>query len=66
VTVMAESAALADAAATAIGNCVKSREDIQPALEFGGRIEKLRGIIIIVGDKIGCWGSVRLGKGGKE
>ena len=56
------SAALADAAATAVGNRVKPVDDILGALESGQGINGLTGIVIIVGDKLGAWGDVRLVK----
>jgi len=58
--ILAPSAALADAAATAVGNSVKSREDINYALELGQKISGVSGIVIIVGEKMGAWGSVKL------
>jgi ApbE superfamily uncharacterized protein (UPF0280 family) len=60
VVVISGSTALADAAATAIGNRVKSPGDVTGALEFGGNIEGLRGIIIIKDDTIGVRGEVKL------
>jgi ApbE superfamily uncharacterized protein (UPF0280 family) len=58
--VLAPSAALADAAATAIGNRVRSAEDIEAALDFGQSIKGVTGIIIITGDRMGARGDVRL------
>jgi ApbE superfamily uncharacterized protein (UPF0280 family) len=60
VIILAPSAALADAAATAVGNCVKSGEDINYALEAGQKIRGVSGIVIIAGDKMGVWGDVKL------
>ena len=60
VTVIAPSAALADAAATMICNQVQSESDIQRALAFAPKIEEVRGVIIIFGDQIGAWGEVEL------
>lgn len=53
-------AALADAAATALGNLVKTAEDIPRAIERAQRMEGLYGVVIIVGDKMGLWGKVRI------
>jgi ApbE superfamily uncharacterized protein (UPF0280 family) len=58
--VLAPSAALADAAATAVGNRVRSADDIEAALEFGQSIRGVTGIIIITGDRMGARGEVRL------
>ena len=60
VVVTAKSATLADAAATAIGNRVSEASDINGAIEFGQGIGNLKGIVIIVGEKMGVWGEVRL------
>ncbi len=60
VVVTAGSATLADAAATAICNRVKSPDDINDAIESGKNIVGLRGIIIILGSNIGVWGEIKL------
>jgi len=60
VTVWAPTAALADAAATAIGNLISAPEDLQPALETAGRIGGLWGAAAILGDRIGLWGEMPL------
>jgi hypothetical protein len=60
VCVVSDDCALADAAATAIGNQVKSRGRIPQAIEFGRRIQGLTGFVIIIGDKIGAWGNLEL------
>ena len=54
------SAALADAAATALGNMVKATDDIPRAIEKAKSIEGLRGVVIVVGDKMGIWGRVKI------
>ncbi|MGQ9920239.1 MAG: UPF0280 family protein [Desulfobacca sp.] len=58
--VLAADTALADAAATALGNRVKSPVDIGPALEWLSSIAGILGGVIIVGDKLGAWGAVEL------
>lgn len=60
VCVISESCALADAAATAVGNQVKSKGDIQHAIEFGKNIPGVRGLLIIIGDKLGAWGDLEI------
>ncbi|MCX7912461.1 MAG: hypothetical protein N2506_05825, partial [Dehalococcoidales bacterium] len=57
---IATSAALADAAATAIGNMVKSPQDIEKALGFARGIEGLKGALVIMGSELGAWGKVSL------
>jgi len=60
VCVISKSATLADAAASAIGNRVKSKNDIKPALDFGIKIKGVAGIIIILESEMGAIGKVEL------
>jgi len=60
VTVRSQSAVLADAAATAIGNRVHAASDIAAALETARCIPSLDGIVIIKDDQIGAWGDMEL------
>ncbi len=58
VCVLSKSAALADAAASAIGNVVMKASDIKPAIETGSRIEGVLGIVIVIGKNMGASGKV--------
>ncbi|MBM4288681.1 MAG: UPF0280 family protein [Deltaproteobacteria bacterium] len=58
--VLAGDTALADAAATALGNRIKQPGDITAALEWLGSINGLLGGVAICGDKLGAWGEVEL------
>ncbi|MCK5507605.1 MAG: UPF0280 family protein, partial [Desulfobacterales bacterium] len=60
VCVLSESCSLADAAATSIGNHIKSKADIQKAVDIGKNIEGVNGIAIIMDDEIGLWGKLEL------
>ncbi|UCD79388.1 MAG: UPF0280 family protein [Desulfobacterales bacterium] len=60
VCVVADSCAVADAAATSIGNLIQSPAHINDAITAGKRIDKIGGIIIIVGNKIGIWGDLEV------
>jgi len=60
--VSAPSAALADAAATAIGNVVKAENDINAAIELGRQIQGISGIVIFAGGTMGVWGDINLVK----
>ncbi len=60
VIVLSPSTALADAAATAICNIVKTVDDIPQAIEKAQSIDGLRGLVVIAGDKMGVWGKVRI------
>lgn len=58
--VLARSAALADAAATALGNRVQGAGDIARSLEEMQEIAGLLGLAVIVGEHLGAWGEVEL------
>ncbi len=58
--VLAPSAALADAAASGLGNRVQSPGDIAAALEWVAGVPEILGAVVIVGDKLGAWGRVEL------
>ncbi len=60
VCVKARSASQADAAATAICNLVKSKRDINRALQTGMNIDNVFGILIIIGDHLGVMGNIEL------
>ncbi|MBU2535236.1 MAG: UPF0280 family protein [Chloroflexota bacterium] len=60
VIVLADSATLADAAATAIGNRVSEPADIEKGIELARDIGQLRGVVIIKDDKLGVWGGVKI------
>jgi len=60
VTVISPSAAVADAAATRIGNQMKKPGDINRALAVAPEIEGVLGAVIIMGDRVGAWGEVEL------
>jgi len=60
VIVLSKSTALADAAATAIGNLIIQPDDIPSGIEFAQGIDGLSGVVIIQGDKMGLWGKVKI------
>ncbi len=60
VCVLSKSGALADAAATAIGNIIQQGKDIRRGLERGKEIAGISGVLIISGEKMGTWGDIRL------
>jgi len=60
VIVLSPSAALADAAATAIGNLIKEAGDIPKGIAFAQGIAGLKGVVIIKEDKMGVWGEIKI------
>jgi ApbE superfamily uncharacterized protein (UPF0280 family) len=62
VIVLSQSTALADAAATAIGNRINQPKDIPGGIEFARSIGGLKGVVIILGEQVGVWGEVKLGE----
>jgi len=60
VCILAKSSALADAAATAVGNIIKEKKDIESGLERGREITGVLGTLIIMGEKMGVWGNIKL------
>jgi ApbE superfamily uncharacterized protein (UPF0280 family) len=62
VCVLSHSGALADAAATALGNRIKSARDMEPAMDWARSVEGLLGGVVIIGSTMGSWGEVELVK----
>jgi ApbE superfamily uncharacterized protein (UPF0280 family) len=60
ITVIAQSTALADATATAIGNKVQKATDITQGLDAVQQIDGIAGALIIVGDHFGVWGDIEI------
>jgi ApbE superfamily uncharacterized protein (UPF0280 family) len=60
VTILAHSTALADAAATAVGNHVKGPQDIAQGLDYAQTIEGILGALIIVDNQFGAWGAIEI------
>lgn len=58
--ILAKSAALADGAATALGNRVQSKKDLHKIPEMAEAIGDILGGIAIVGDEMAAWGEVEL------
>ena len=58
VSVLSFSAALADAAATAIGNIIQTKDDIEKGLNLAQTIVGLMGVVIIKDDQMGMWGEI--------
>ncbi len=59
-TVISQDVYLADAAATALGNRVKTHEDIAGAIDWIKGVGGIRGVLIIVDNRMGAWGEIEL------
>jgi ApbE superfamily uncharacterized protein (UPF0280 family) len=58
VTTFAASSALADAAATAVGNAVRGDCPVKKGILRAKKIEGLQGVLIIKGGEMGAWGKI--------
>ncbi len=58
--ILAPSAAVADAAATAIGNRITAKKDLPAAADYASRVDGLLGGIAIVDDELVAWGDIEL------
>lgn len=59
-TIIAGDATLADCVATGTGNLVKTKDDLEKAIEYARTIDGVRGALIILGNKLATWGDVEL------
>lgn len=60
VCILSKSSAFADAAATAVGNVVKEKNDISLGLGKAREIDGVLGTLIIIQEKMGVWGKIKL------
>jgi uncharacterized protein len=60
VVVLADTAIISDAAATAIGNLIIQAADIPLGIEQAQKIRNVKGIVIIKDEELGIWGKVKL------
>jgi ApbE superfamily uncharacterized protein (UPF0280 family) len=60
VCILSSSAALADGAATALGNRVKRKRDLEDVATWADQIEGILGGVVIVGDTMATWGDIEL------
>lgn len=58
VVILSKSATLADAVATATCNRVKSKSDLQSALEFARSVKGVLGVVIVIKNSLISWGKV--------
>jgi uncharacterized protein len=58
--VIAPEAALADAAATGLGNRVQSPGDVAAALDWAAGVPGLQQAVVVIGETLGAWGQYEL------
>lgn len=58
--ILSPSAALADAAATAMGNLVQGPADLERALAFARNIDGISGAAVICGEQMALWGQIQI------
>jgi len=58
--ILATSAILADAVATAAANMIHTHEDLHTAVKFAGEIKGVKGALVILGEKLAAWGEIEL------
>lgn len=66
VVILADTATLADAVATSIGNMIITPQDIPRGLQQAQAIPGVRGALIIKDEEMGGWGSVKLCHAGRN
>lgn len=60
VCVVSKRTALADSAATALGNRIRTQRDLEAAAQWAAGIEGISGTVMIVGQALAAWGDVEL------
>ena len=58
--VLSDDVFLADAAATALGNRIASRDDLETAFSGFEHLPSIRGALAVYGDRIAFWGDIPL------
>ena len=60
VCLLSSSGVLADGAATALGNRIKGKENLERIAQWAGEIEDILGGVVVIGDRMAAWGDVEL------
>lgn len=60
--VLAPDPALADAVATACGNRIKKAADLAPTIDFATQIAGIKGVVLVIANKMAVWGEIELVK----
>jgi ApbE superfamily uncharacterized protein (UPF0280 family) len=62
VSILAKHACLADVWATAVSNKIKSHLDLEHVLKFCKEKESIEGVVVLVDNYLGAWGTIRLSR----
>ncbi len=57
---LAPSATMADGAATALGNKIQGRKDLDRIAEWAAKMKGVTGVLVILGDAMATWGQIEL------
>lgn len=60
VCIISDNTALADAVATIAGNAIKAKDDIEKGINIAKSVDGVKGVLIIIQDKMGSWGDIKL------
>jgi uncharacterized protein len=60
VVILAQTATLSDAVATAIGNIIFAPPDIEAGIQKAQKIAGIKGVLIIKDDQMGIWGDIQI------
>lgn len=58
--ILSSSAALADAAATALCNRIQGPKDLKRIDEWAGSVKGILGVLVVLGDRMATWGQIEL------
>lgn len=58
--VLSSSTPLADAAATALANMVREKEDVDKAVQKARELPGIKGVLVVKDDRIGVWGKIKV------
>jgi ApbE superfamily uncharacterized protein (UPF0280 family) len=51
---------MADGAATALGNKIQGKKDLDRIAEWAAKMKRVTGVLVILGDAMATWGQIEL------
>jgi len=58
--IISSDTALADAVATIAGNAVRNEDEIEKGIDLAKSVKGIKGVLILINDKMGSWGEIKL------